>query len=207
MRSSFRSELVHRLLVVLLAVLGSLVLVQTAGAEMGRALPVEAGAHVYDATATSAISRSLAAENPDPDSAGPHDSGGKGPSARHLGRLADLVAPRTTPGTAIEPMWAQAPSRGFLGGWSRADTLKPGTVIDRYGGETGRFFSPQGTPLDARALPTGSGPLNTYEVLKPLDVQGGIVAPAFGQPGLGVQYMTDFPVADLIEQGFLKPLG
>ncbi|MCP4965684.1 MAG: TNT domain-containing protein, partial [bacterium] len=35
-------------------------------------------------------------------------------------------------------------------------------------GETGRFFSPQGTPLDARALPTGSGPLNTYEVLKPL---------------------------------------
>ncbi|MCP4966154.1 MAG: TNT domain-containing protein [bacterium] len=65
-------------------------------------------------------------------------------------------------------MWAQAPSRGFLGGWSRADTLKPGTVIDRYGGETGRFFSPQGTPLDARALPTGSGPLNTYEVLKPL---------------------------------------
>ena len=118
-----------------------------------------------------------------------------------------LVAPRTTPSTAIEPMWAQAPNRGFLGGWSRPDTLKPGAVIDRYGGETGRFFSPQGTPLEARALPTGSGPLNTYEVLKPLDVQGGIVAPAFGQPGLGVQYMTDLPVADLIEQGFLKPVG
>jgi hypothetical protein len=104
-------------------------------------------------------------------------------------------------------MWAQAPNRGFLGGWSRPDTLKPGTVIDRYGGETGRFFSPQGTPLDARSLPTGSGPLNTFEVLKPLDVQGGVVAPAFGQPGLGVQYMTDLPVADLIEQGFLKPVG
>jgi hypothetical protein len=115
-------------------------------------------------------------------------------------------ATRAGPGTAIEPMWAQAPNRGFLGGWSKAETLQPGTIIDRYGGETGRFFSPAGTPLEARALPTGSGPLNTYEVLKPLEVQGGIVAPAFGQPGLGVQYMSPQTVADLIEAGIIKPV-
>lgn len=75
------------------------------------------------------------------------------------------VAAEAVPGSAIESMWAQAPNKGFLGGWSKAETLQPGTLIDRYGGETGRFFSPAGTPLDARALPAGSGSLNTYEVL------------------------------------------
>jgi hypothetical protein len=44
-------------------------------------------------------------------------------------------------------------------------------------------------------------------VLKPFNVQGGIAAPAFNQPGLGVQYMARQPVADLIEGGFLKPIG
>lgn len=104
-------------------------------------------------------------------------------------------------------MWAQAPDNGFLGGWSTTETLQPGSVIDRYGAETGRFFSPEGTSFEARSLPTGSGPLNGYEVLKPFDVQGGIAAPAFGQPGLGVQYMAPQTVADLIEGGFIKPVG
>lgn len=118
-----------------------------------------------------------------------------------------FVATNTArPGVAIEPMWAQAPNRGFLGGWSNSETLSPGTVIDRYGGDTGRFFSPAGTPFEARALPAGSGPLNSFEVLKPFDVQGGIVAPAFGQPGLGVQYASSQTVADLIEAGIIKPV-
>ena len=110
-------------------------------------------------------------------------------------------------GTAVEPMWAQAPNDGFLGGWRTTETLQPGTLIDRYGAETGRFFSPAGTSLEARALPWGQGPLNGYEVLKPFDVQGGIVAPAFGQAGLGVQYMSPQTVADLIEGGFIKPVA
>ncbi len=37
-----------------------------------------------------------------------------GRSARDLS--VDFVAPRTTPGTAIEPMWAQAPNRDSLAG-------------------------------------------------------------------------------------------
>lgn len=112
-------------------------------------------------------------------------------------------------GTAIESMWAQAPNDGFLAGWSKAEVLKPGTVIDRYGLETGRFLSPAGTALEARALPVGAElkGLRTYEVLKPLPVRAGVAAPAFGQPGLGIQYMTGMPVADLIKQGFVKAVG
>jgi hypothetical protein len=120
---------------------------------------------------------------------------------------ANGAAQPTIPGTAIEPMWAQAPHKGFLGGWSQPETLQPGTIIDRYGAETGRFFSPAGTSFEARALPAGSGPLNAYEVLSPLEVQGGIVAPAFGQPGLGIQYMSSQPAADLIEAGVIKPVA
>ena len=110
-------------------------------------------------------------------------------------------------GGAIEPLWAQAPDNGFLAGWSTTESLEAGTVIDRYGGETGRFFSPEGTPFEARSLPAGSGPLNQYEVLKPFDVQAGLAAPAFGEPGLGIQYMSSQTVADLIRAGFIKPVG
>jgi hypothetical protein len=94
-----------------------------------------------------------------------------------------------------------------LGGWSQSETIRPGTVLDRYGNDAGRFFSPAGTPFEARALPAGSGPLQRYEVLRPLEVQAGVVAPAFGQPGLGIQYMSSQTVADLIEAGFLKAVG
>jgi len=82
-------------------------------------------------------------------------------------------------------MCAQALDRGFLGGWSRRDTLKPGTVIDRYGAERSILLPAR---VSARCA-------------------GGSIAPAFGQPRLGVQHVTDLPVADLIEQGFLKGLG
>ncbi len=117
------------------------------------------------------------------------------------------TASRGVPGTSIEPLWAQAPHRGFLAGWSRPETIRPGAVIDRYGHDTGRFFSPAGTPFEARSLPAGSGPLQRYEVLKPLEVQAGLVAPAFGQPGMGIQYMSSQTVADLIEAGIMKAVN
>lgn len=108
---------------------------------------------------------------------------------------------------ALERQWAQAPNNGYFGGWSKTETIQPGTVIDRYEAETGRFLSPAGTSFEARALPAGSGPLQGYEVLKPFDVQAGIVGPAFGQPGGGIQYMSPQTVADLIEGGFIKSVG
>ncbi len=169
---------VLRLLVVLAAaaaivVAGLGVLPAGATYSSGGSYGYDAGVRAADAAVTTGV-----------DGAGGRGVAGVGAQPAEVRRDSGLVAPRTTPGTAIEPMWAQAPNRGFLGGWSRADTLEAVTVIDRYGGETGRFFSPQGTPLDARSLPTGAGPLNTYEVLKPLDVQGGVVAPRSGSPAL-----------------------
>jgi hypothetical protein len=110
-------------------------------------------------------------------------------------------------GNAVEPLYDQAPYDGFLGGYSTDQTLEPGEVIDRYGNENGRFFSPEGTPLEARSLPPGQGPYNSYEVLKSFSVKGGIAAPAFGESGLGVQYMSSQSVSELIDAGFIKPVG
>ena len=105
-------------------------------------------------------------------------------------------------------LWDDAPYDGFLLNYRRAETLQPGTRIDRFGAETGRFFSPEGTPLPQRALPNAPvGPPSVYEVLKPLDVEAGVVAPAFGQPGLGIQYRSSLTTADLIPRRLLEAGG
>ena len=74
---------------------------------------------------------------------------------------------------------------GFLLGYSEKTTLQPGTRIDRFGAETGRFSAPEGTAFGSRGLPPAAseGQYAVYEVLKPLDVSAGLTAPAFGQPG------------------------
>jgi hypothetical protein len=41
-------------------------------------------------------------------------------------------------------------------------------------------------------------------VLKPLPVQAGTVAPAFGQLGMGTQHRTGMTLDELVEQGFLR---
>lgn len=99
------------------------------------------------------------------------------------------------------------PHRGFALGYSESTTIKPGTLIDRYGGEYGRFASPAGTPFEARGLPpaAASGEYNAYQVAKPLPAQAGLAAPTMGQPGLGIQYSFEDPIADLLKQGYLKP--
>jgi hypothetical protein len=43
-----------------------------------------------------------------------------------------------------------------------------------------------------------------YSVVKPLVVLAGPIAPWFGQPGAGVQYMLYKNVKTLIEEGFLR---
>jgi hypothetical protein len=85
--------------------------------------------------------------------------------------------------------------------------LEAGQRIDRYGGSAiSRFFSPAGTPLEARAIApeTAGQALRTFDVVKPIAVESGTVAPWFGQPGFGTQYRTAMPLSDLLEQGFLK---
>jgi hypothetical protein len=85
--------------------------------------------------------------------------------------------------------------------------LKPGQLIDRFGGGSiSRFFSPAGTALAKRSLPpaTAAMKLRTFEVIKAFEVEAGLVAPAFGQIGSGTQYRTALTLQELLEQGFVR---
>jgi hypothetical protein len=88
------------------------------------------------------------------------------------------------------------------------ETLFQGTLIDRYGSREGSFVSPVGTPFPNRSLPDAkiNAPFEIYEVLRPLNVESGIIAPAYGQPGLGIQYKLPYSIDDLIYYNFLKPI-
>jgi hypothetical protein len=95
---------------------------------------------------------------------------------------------------------------GFLG-TPETKMLQSGDVVDRYGGtyEGSKYLSPEGTPIDARSLPPNSN-LNLYDkyqVVKPFSVQSGAIAPWFGQPGGGIQYYTNTPILQLMNQGYL----
>jgi hypothetical protein len=82
----------------------------------------------------------------------------------------------------------------------------PGTKIDRYGRNGGTYTSPVGTPDEMRSLIPGTNKnlYNIYEVTKPIEVQSGIISPAFGQYGLGTQHIMPKPVIDLLNEGYLK---
>ena len=89
-------------------------------------------------------------------------------------------------GSAPKPVYP--PNNGVLGS-SGSATLVPGTTIDRFGSDFGRFVSPEGTPFIQRSLPSSSAsaPYSVFQVAKPFEVQAGQVAPWFGMPGGGVQ--------------------
>jgi Tuberculosis necrotizing toxin len=105
-------------------------------------------------------------------------------------------------------------SGGSLGAPDRKQiTLKAGTLLDRFGFATGKFLAPKGTPFGQRALPpqaletadhtnpdyqglkwtqnTIIPPSNyhVYCVQNDFKVDAGPIAPWFGQPGLGTQYV------------------
>lgn len=75
-------------------------------------------------------------------------------------------------------------------------------LLDRFGSTGGRFFSPQGAPYGARALPYVC-PAQVYTVYKvdgPLVVQSGTAAPWFGEPGGAIQYKTSETAAQLLAE-------
>jgi filamentous hemagglutinin len=86
--------------------------------------------------------------------------------------------------------------------------------LDRYGSRYGEYLSPVNTPLEQRALPPGkqADPYEQYAVLKPFTVVEEKIAPAFSQPGGGMQMrakITEVPnrfatIEDLIWHGYLK---
>lgn len=124
--------------------------------------------------------------------------GGQGAAVTRVGASA------ATTSRALVPYYPT--NNGFLFEPIRA-LLQPGQLIDRFGGSAiSRFFSPVGTALAMRALPpaTAGMELRTFEVVKALEVDAGVAAPAFGQIGLGTQYRTTLTLQELLEQGFIR---
>ncbi|KAJ5812492.1 hypothetical protein N7474_008793 [Penicillium riverlandense] len=95
-------------------------------------------------------------------------------------------------------------------------TLPVGQKVDRFGGETGNYFSPLGAPYIERALPPynldnndGDYPYNyhVYEVIQELPVTLGPVTPWFEQPGMGTQFTNPMTMAELVDKNFLRRLA
>ncbi|MGV0829352.1 DUF4237 domain-containing protein [Empedobacter brevis] len=107
--------------------------------------------------------------------------------------------------TALTGFWPR--NSGALGKWETT-YLMPGTQIDRYGSGFGRYFSPIDTPIPMRALPPGNtGAYNAYQVIKPFPVQSSTIAPAYGQIGLGTQYLSPVNVNTLLKRGIITPIN
>ena len=122
------------------------------------------------------------------------------------GVAAAPVAAKET--TSLLPARSSWPGNsGFIEGTVERRFLMPGETFDRYGFGGGRFVSPAGTPIEARALRPGTEnlPFNTYQVVKPFEVNAGGVQPWFGQPGLGTQYELPVSVNTLLNRGIIKP--
>src|SRR4029453_9597357 len=99
--------------------------------------------------------------------------------------------------------WDWPPDGGFAGPRTQ-ETLPVDTRIDRFGHEGGDYLSPEGTPFEQRALAPKSlkDDYHVYKVVKPLPVESGGIAPAFDQPGGGVQYKTTKSVKQLLDEGY-----
>jgi hypothetical protein len=82
---------------------------------------------------------------------------------------------------------------------------------------TGSYVSAADAPYSQRALPPSnldtdpSAPdypyeYHVYTVIKPLDVEGGPIAPWFGQPGLGAQFYTGYTgnIMTLLSEGYIE---
>jgi hypothetical protein len=101
--------------------------------------------------------------------------------------------------------WKYPENDGFVG-TPTTTMLQPGKLVDRFGGQSGRFLSPTGTSFARRSVPPQS--LNTceyepgvrmpygyyrYKVEKEFEVLSGTTAPWFGQSGGGTQYKVASP--------------
>lgn len=111
--------------------------------------------------------------------------------------------------TKADGTWDWPADRGFKAP-PTPTVLEVGTILDRYGPPSGSFMSPLGVTYEERALAPGSRAeaYHKYEVVKPLPVIQGEVAPAFGQPGGGIQILPNLPnrvnVEWLIFNGYIK---
>jgi hypothetical protein len=86
--------------------------------------------------------------------------------------------------------------------------LPPGMLLDRFGSDYGRFFSPRGASFDGRALPYDCHlqPYKTYRVKAPLFVWAGRAAPWFDESGGATQFETDATAAQLVADATIEPV-
>ena len=85
--------------------------------------------------------------------------------------------------------------------------LLAGTVISRYGQNSGRYASPRETTLEARALPRkarSENDLHVFVLKKDIECYRSIVAPWFCQKGKGIQYRFLSSVSEMMDRGALS---
>ena len=87
--------------------------------------------------------------------------------------------------------------------------LPPGLLIDRFGSDYGRFFSPKGAAFKARALPYVCASLvyRVYKLDQPLLAWTGTAAPWFDEPGGATQLETDATAAQLLADRVIEPVS
>jgi len=68
-----------------------------------------------------------------------------------------------------------------------------------------KFVCPEGVPYECRSLPPGPArPYHVYEVIKPVRVKAGKIAPCFNQQGGGVQYQFNKTIAKLLKSKIIR---
>ncbi|KQW47925.1 hypothetical protein ASC77_16080 [Nocardioides sp. Root1257] len=89
--------------------------------------------------------------------------------------------------------------------------LRPGDLLDCLGPETGHHLYALGTPFSRRSQPPSDvgAPRFAFQLARPFppEVQEGVTAPWFGQPGGGAMVVLDRPIRWYVDQGFLDPVG
>jgi hypothetical protein len=85
-------------------------------------------------------------------------------------------------------------------------TLTSGEFIDRFGSETGNFFSPKGESYPGRAVPYICQRMDyrVYRVKAPVPVSACKASSWFGEPGGATQYKTAAAAADLRNGGAIE---
>ncbi|WP_207670496.1 TNT domain-containing protein, partial [Clostridium sartagoforme] len=82
---------------------------------------------------------------------------------------------------------------GFFNGLYEDVMLKPGSKIDRYGGNNGTFFAEEGITIPQRAMAADSdfSTYNIYEIKREIPMRQEEIAPWFDEVGGGIQYQIN----------------
>ena len=98
------------------------------------------------------------------------------------------------------------PNNGEVDGTKAIICLPIGTVIDRYGLDTGSYTSPIGVSYEERSLAPGTEkyPYSQFEICKPINVEQSVVFPWFDEPGGGIQYRMPSSIKDLLDRGIIR---